>query len=235
MARYEEIRDDLFAKISDGTYPEGMLIPSEMELAAAYGVSRPTVHQAIRLLSDAGYLESRRRRGTIVTRPKIDQSFTMGVKSFQDQAGMAGHKVTTAVLLFRREEAEAQVAEALELKAGEEAYKLVRLRSVDGVPNVFVESHIPCRLYPGLDGFDFTTTRLYEAMGKVGDPVVKAHRRLEVASADETEAALLDVAPHDPLFLFHSVGRDGRGRASEYSIATYRGKGNVFEFEVEGR
>lgn len=232
MARYEEIRDDLFAKIQDGTYPEGSLIPSEMELASAYGVSRPTVHQAIRLLADAGYLESRRRRGTIVTRPKIDQSFTMGIRSFQDQAGMAGHEVTTAVLVFRREEAEAQVAEALELEPGEEAYKLVRLRSVDGTPNVFVESYIPCRLYPGLDDFDLSCERLYEAMGKVGEPVVRAHRKLEVTSADETEAALLDVAPHDPLFLFHSVGRDARGRACEYSIATYRGKDNVFEFEV---
>ena len=45
-------------------------------------------------------------------------------------------------------------------------------------------------------------------------------------------AALLDVEVGDPLFLFHTVGREANGRAVEYSVATYRGENNTFEFNV---
>lgn len=232
MTLYEKVRDDLLAKIHDGTYRVGEVIPPEVELAKSYGVSRPTVRQAIQLLANEGYLERRRKRGTIVTKPKIDQSFVMGVGSFVDQTGMVGRRVDTNVLLFRREKANREVSDALELELGGEVYKLVRLRYVDGVPNVFVVSYVPCAWYPDFEDFDFGQTRLYAAMGKRGKTVVKAHRRLETIKADHTNATLLDVAPGDPLLLFHTVGRDEDGRAVEYSIATYRGEDNAFEFEV---
>ncbi len=63
MALYEDISNDLLAKIKDGTYQEGQRIPSEKDLAQDYGVSRPTVRQALQLLVDDGYLDRRRRRG----------------------------------------------------------------------------------------------------------------------------------------------------------------------------
>ena len=44
--------------------------------------------------------------------------------------------------------------------------------------------------------------------------------------------ALLDVSARDPLILMHTVGRDEDGNAVEYSVATYRGENNVFEFDV---
>ena len=116
MTLYESIREDLLSKIKDGTYPEGQTIPSEIELAQIYGVSRPTVRHALKLLSEAGYLEKRRRRGTIVTMPKVDQSFTMAISSFEDAMRLIGRMPKTNVLVFRSEEASEEVANALALK-----------------------------------------------------------------------------------------------------------------------
>ena len=82
MTLYDQIKDDLLSKIKDGTYPEGQTIPSELELAEMYGVSRPTIRQALQILVSDGYLEKRRRRGTVVTKPKVSQSFTMSISSF---------------------------------------------------------------------------------------------------------------------------------------------------------
>lgn len=45
-------------------------------------------------------------------------------------------------------------------------------------------------------------------------------------------SALLDVSTGDPLILMHTVSWDEDGDAVEYSIATYRGENNVFEFNV---
>ena len=232
MTLYDQIKNDLLSKIKDGTYPEGDTIPSEIELAAAYGVSRPTVRQALQILASEGYLEKRRRRGTVVTRPKVSQSFTMNISSFEDAMRLAGRLPKTNVLLFKRERASAEVSEKLELAAGREVYKLVRLRYADGLPNVFVESYIPCDLYPGLDSFDFNETSLYAAMDDCGKPVMTARRRLEAVRADGATSALLDVEVGDPLLLFHTVARDADGTAVEYSVATYRGESNSFELDV---
>lgn len=232
MNLYASIGDDLLAKILDGTYAVGQTIPTEVELAASYGVSRSTIRQALQSLVSTGHLEKRRHRGTIVTEPKVDQSFAMSVASFEDDMRHLGHKASTNVLQLRRMPASEEVAEALGMNRGQEVYKLVRLRSVDGRPNVFVESYIPVVPYPGLDGFDLNAASLYDTMERCGRTVVSAHRRLEVVSADATTAALLDVEVGDPLFLFHTVAKDDAGTPVEYSIATYRGESNSFEFEV---
>lgn len=232
MTLYDRIKDDILAKIKDGTYPEGQTIPSELELADLYGVSRPTIRQALQILASDGYLEKRRKRGTVVTKPKVSQSFTMDIRSFEDAMRLAGRMPKTNVLVFKRERARGDVADRLELPKGAEVFKLVRLRYADDLPNVFVESYIPCDAYPGLDAFDFNETSLYGAMDKCGNPVMTARRKLDVIKADGAASALLDVEAGDPLILFHTVARDENGRAVEYSIATYRGESNSFELNV---
>lgn len=232
MTLYDQIKDDLLSKIKDGTYPEGQTIPSELELAEMYGVSRPTIRQALQILVSDGYLEKRRRRGTVVTKPKVSQSFTMSISSFEDAMRLAGRLPKTKVLVFKRERANAEVEKRLELTRGQDVFKLVRLRYADDLPNVFVESYIPCTLYPGLDSFDFNGSSLYAAMDTCGNPVMTARRRLEVIKADGAAAALLDVETGDPLLLFHTVARDANGTAVEYSVATYRGESNSFELNV---
>ena len=232
MTLYDQIKDDLLSKIKDGTYPEGQTIPSELELAQMYGVSRPTIRQALQILVSDGYLEKRRRRGTVVTKPKVSQSFTMSISSFEDAMRLAGRLPKTKVLVFKRERANAEVEKRLELTSGQDVFKLVRLRYADDLPNVFVESYIPCTLYPGLDSFDFNESSLYAAMDTCGNPVMTARRRLEVIKADGAAAALLDVEAGDPLLLFHTVARDANGTAVEYSVATYRGESNSFELNV---
>ena len=232
MTLYDQIKDDLLSKIKDGTYPEGQTIPSELELAEMYGVSRPTIRQALHILVSDGYLEKRRRRGTMVTKPKVSQSFTMSISSFEDAMRLAGRLPKTKVLVFKRERANAEVEKRLELTRGQDVFKLVRLRYADDLPNVFVESYIPCTLYPGLDSFDFNGSSLYAAMDTCGNPVMTARRRLEVIKADGAATALLDVEAGDPLLLFHTVARDANGTAVEYSVATYRGESNSFELNV---
>lgn len=95
---YVAIKDDLLAKIEDGTYGVGDTIPSEVDLAAAYGVSRPTVRQALQVLCDGGYLERRRRRGTIVCPPKVETGFIERLTSFQGDVEGMGRSTQTSVL-----------------------------------------------------------------------------------------------------------------------------------------
>jgi DNA-binding FadR family transcriptional regulator len=60
--------EDLLAQIASGRLKPGDRLPPEPEAAARFGVSRPTMRQALKTLEAAGVLESRPRRGTVLAR-----------------------------------------------------------------------------------------------------------------------------------------------------------------------
>ena len=66
MPIYEDIARDLLEAIHRGQYPVGGLIPTELELAARYDVSRQTVRAAMRRLTELGAVSRRKGSGTRV-------------------------------------------------------------------------------------------------------------------------------------------------------------------------
>lgn len=57
---------ELRRQIADGTWAVGGRLPAEPELAAALGVGRSTLREAVRVLVHAGLLETRQGSGTFV-------------------------------------------------------------------------------------------------------------------------------------------------------------------------
>jgi DNA-binding FadR family transcriptional regulator len=56
----------ILGKIVQGTYPAGLRLPAENELAAELGCGRSTVREALRHLAGLGVVESRRGSGALV-------------------------------------------------------------------------------------------------------------------------------------------------------------------------
>ncbi|GAA2180735.1 FadR/GntR family transcriptional regulator [Leucobacter tardus] len=68
---YERIVDQIERAILSGEIPVGAQLPSERELMVQFGVSRPTIREALRILQSMGLLESRpgTRGGPVVLAP----------------------------------------------------------------------------------------------------------------------------------------------------------------------
>jgi len=64
---YEKISQTLAASIAEGKYEVGQRLPSERELAQSFGVSRPTVREAIIALELDGLVEVRLGSGVYVS------------------------------------------------------------------------------------------------------------------------------------------------------------------------
>ncbi len=62
------VAEQILDQIRRGSLPVGARLPSEMELARTFGVSRPSVREALAALQFAGHTESRRGFGTVVVR-----------------------------------------------------------------------------------------------------------------------------------------------------------------------
>ncbi|GAA3811044.1 GntR family transcriptional regulator [Streptomyces phyllanthi] len=63
---YVQIRREIEARIRAGDLPPGARLPTEMDLATEYGVSRATAQRVLNDLAEAGLAIRRRRHGTFV-------------------------------------------------------------------------------------------------------------------------------------------------------------------------
>lgn len=81
--RYMQIAAELKRVISDGSYPVGSRLPTELELCQQFSISRFTAREAVRVLSVAGLVTRKQRVGTIVIATPDDARFSLDVTSMR--------------------------------------------------------------------------------------------------------------------------------------------------------
>jgi possible transcriptional regulator len=229
---HEGIREDLLEKILNNTYKLHEKIPKELDLAEQYGVSRPTVRQAIQSLVNEGYLERIKRSGTFVRQKKINQEFTHMIRSYDDEIQRKGLHPVTKVISFTKENASQDVAYNLNITENDKVFKLTRLRYARNEPVVLVTTYLPYKGLEELENVDFNDVSLYKELEARGYPVISIQRKLEVIKADELSGVMLNIPVNDPVFYFHSVGSTVNSTPVEYSVSWYRGDLNSFVFNI---
>ena len=80
--RKRRLADDLYGQLlqqlTGGIYEVGARLPSEGQLAQAFGVSRPIVREALQRLQDDGIVSSRRGSGSFVARLPPNEVTSLG-------------------------------------------------------------------------------------------------------------------------------------------------------------
>lgn len=173
---YQQIADDLRARIESGELAEGEQLPTEIQLRVDYAhsasrqVSRNTVRDAIDLLVGDGLVEKRPGQGTFVVE-KIKPFVT--TQSGEPGAGGTGGYLLDVVRLGRKSDITAPrveihwASEAPELGLDDNAQVISRhqKRSIDGRPCSMQTSFYPMEFAEGAN-------RLREAgeIERPGDP-----------------------------------------------------------------
>ena len=67
---FQTVRSSLINAVNSRDLKIGERLPTEAELAIFFGASRPTINKVLRSLAQDGFLETRKRGGTIVLGPK---------------------------------------------------------------------------------------------------------------------------------------------------------------------
>jgi GntR family transcriptional regulator, transcriptional repressor for pyruvate dehydrogenase complex len=73
----DQLYEEIMAAIVNGKLPEGKKLPSEIKLAASFGVSRPVVREALSRLRADGVVLSRRGSGSYVQRKPSSQLLSL--------------------------------------------------------------------------------------------------------------------------------------------------------------
>ncbi len=113
---YYQLSQQLEEAISSGVLKPGDRIDTEVEIAQRYGLSRPTVRQAIAELVAKGLLVRRRGVGTQVVHSQLRRPVEL--TSLYDDLARASHQPQTRVLSVELVPAEGKVAESLNVTEG---------------------------------------------------------------------------------------------------------------------
>ncbi|MBP7483103.1 MAG: GntR family transcriptional regulator [Lacunisphaera sp.] len=203
------------------TQTPGTLLPDEVSLANAMGVSRNTLRAAIARLVSEGRLNRKAGVGTRVVEPRV-HSGVGAWQSFTREMESKGVKVETYSVSARMVAAPADAASRLHLKAGAEVLSLDRVRGWDGRPVVRFLSYLHPRL--GLAGDDNYNQPLYELIrNRSGGIADQSDEELTAVAADGRLARVLAVKAGTPLLRRTRTVFDTRQQPMEYSIVHYRG------------
>ncbi|WP_354686627.1 GntR family transcriptional regulator [Cupriavidus necator] len=93
QTRYAEVASVLAKDIIGGRRVVGSLLPTELELAAQYGVSRHTVRAALKVLQELGYISRKKAVGTIVASANPSASYTQSIGTIDDLVHVAATEV----------------------------------------------------------------------------------------------------------------------------------------------
>ncbi len=204
-----------------GESAPGTAIPPERELAATWGVSRPTLRAAVEELVAEGFLERRQGSGTFVRHPKVAQPLTL--TSFSEDMRRRGLRPGGRILGFRAELAGAKVGARLDLSPRETVWSIRRLRTADDQPMAIEQAYLAQSLLPDLTPALLGSRSLYDHLREAGVELGVGTQSIEPTVTTEEESALLEVPPLTPAFLFERVTRAADGTAIEFVRSVYRG------------
>ncbi|MEZ5473497.1 MAG: GntR family transcriptional regulator [Steroidobacteraceae bacterium] len=79
--RYRQLAEQLIAEIRASKLQVGQTLPGEHELVARFGVSRHTVREALRLVTELGLIERRQGVGTVVRSKQSSAAYVQTIRS----------------------------------------------------------------------------------------------------------------------------------------------------------
>lgn len=226
----QEVHSLLLEHIASGKYEHlGGRLPSELELSDEFGVSRPTIREAITCLVEDGVLTKRHGVGTFINKGPATglRSWPYEKSTFLQLIRRAGHEPTQKILGCMIEPL-GPVAKIFELKPTDSGLSMEKLFFSDGQPVIFCRNVIPLALVmPEWRGeivvdYPCEESAYAFATNKCGRQVDNHESEITALACDERLAALLEVDIGAPLLQLEEVALDKSQRPLFYALSFLR-------------
>lgn len=219
---FRQVAADLREKITSGLLAPGDRLPSERELVDEYGVSRPTVRDAVNLLRSEGLVTSEHGRGVFVRPPASIQRLARARLSrearerdrgaFLADAAARGFTPSTSVKISF-EQAGDRVAGYLAIDAGAEVTVRDRVMRADGLVVQLAVSRLPRALTrdTAMEQVDTGPGGTYARLEERGHRLASFVEHVGARMPTPEEASLLQLAEGVPVVTVTRVayGEDG--------------------------
>jgi GntR family transcriptional regulator len=231
---YQTVRDDILERVSAGEWAPGVALPSESQLAKAYGVGISTVRAAVSQLVAADVLLRHQGKGTFVTAHNVENDIYRFFHVVQND----GQKLLpkSHLLSFEKCRTDSKTADMLQLPhTNPEVFRIRNLLLVAGQPQVASNICVPTTLLPGLskaviEANQNTLYGLYQS--RYGVMILKTHEKMWAKIPPAEISKLLRVPKGEPLLAIHRIGYTFGGQPAELRQSWVRTDVCHYEFSM---
>ncbi|MEU8702239.1 GntR family transcriptional regulator [Streptomyces sp. NPDC048680] len=226
---YFQVAQQLQQLIESGTLPPGTQLENEIALAEKFGLSRPTMRQAMQHLVDKGLLARKRGVGTQVVNNRVRRQIEL--TSLFEDLKRDDRRPRTEVLSLETVPAAGAVAVALGLEPGTPTVALRRLRYADDDPIAVLHNHLPADLLT-LAEDDLAEHGLYELLKRAGVSLRTARQTIGARRATAAETRLLGESRGATVLTMERTVQGDGGRPVEFGSHLYRASRYSFEMSL---
>ncbi|CAH3477987.1 GntR family transcriptional regulator [Enterobacter cloacae complex sp. S4] len=213
---YRQIADALRGKISAGELKPGDALPTESSLQEAFNVSRVTVRQALKLLTEEQIVESIQGSGTYVKEERVNYDIYQ-LTGFYEKLADRNVDTHSEVSIFEVLKADAKLAEKLNLSHDDKVWHVKRVRFIKQKPVNLEETWMPLALFPDLT-WEVMENSKYHYVEQIKKLVIdRSEQELVPIMPSEEAIAALSLDPTKPILEKVSRGFLKDGRVFEYS------------------
>jgi GntR family transcriptional regulator len=227
---YKRVKDQLRARMLDGTYAPDAQLPTEQALCDMFDVSRITVRQALDELRQEGAVKKVHGRGSFVAPPRAYQNLGP-LQGFSEAMTPLGHEVTNRLEGFRYFDPDAALRARLGIGESERTSEIKRVRILDGAPLSFETTYLPETLARRLTSADLTMLDIFHLIETRGEVRIDhANVAMNAVAADEETAAALEIAVDTPVLRIerHVFNKEGQPLLFEY----LHFRGDAFQYRM---
>jgi GntR family transcriptional regulator, histidine utilization repressor len=193
------LKDEILRRIESGAWPVDHRLPSENDLVQTLGVSRMTVHRALRELAAEGVIVRIQGKGSFVA-PRKRSAPVMGVRNIADEIAERGGRHRAQCTLAQAEVAGPDLADALDLAVGAPVFHTVLLHREDDLPIQIEDRFVDPRVAPRYLDQDFSRSTPNAYLTAIA-PITRAEQFVEAVLPAAWEARLLAIARSEPCLL----------------------------------
>lgn len=193
---YQQIKNIIQNKIRDGDWNAGQKLPSEYQLVNALGVSRMTIHRALRELTQEGLINRVHGIGSFVADAPRHASL-IELKDIAIEIQQSGKRHTSRVLSLSREAANAEIAIKMQVAVGKQLFFLHAVHSQDDIPIQLESRYVSPDSMPDFLQQDFSRATSTSYLLKQFRPDEMEHI-VRAVMPDEQAQEILLIEPGEP-------------------------------------
>lgn len=228
LPAYQRIKDYVREQIERGIWREGDLIPTERALCDQFGVSRMTVHRAMRELTADQWLIRQQGSGTYVAPAKIPSTL-IEIRSIAQDIQDRGHRHSCRVLLLESTRVNAAQSKRFGLDIGAPLFHSRIVHYENDTPIQLEDRVVDALRLPDYLDQNWNVTTPNEYLMRMA-PMPSGEYTIEVKLPSIEVASPLDIPPDQPCLVLDRITQSG-GAFASHAIMWYPGN----RYKLAGR
>ncbi|MDZ5700673.1 GntR family transcriptional regulator [Enterobacter ludwigii] len=213
---YRQIADALREKITAGELKPGDALPTESSLQETFSVSRVTVRQALKLLTEEQIIESIQGSGSYVREERVNYDIYQ-LTGFYEKLADRNVDTHSDVKTFEVIKADVKLAETLNIRPDDKVWHVKRVRFIKQKPVNLEETWMPLAMFADLT-WEVMENSKYHYIEQIKKMVIDRSEQELVPIMPSQEAIdALALDPAKPILEKVSRGFLKDGRVFEYS------------------